>query len=589
MKEEREVSEYEIDYDYDDEHLDISEEEIREKRLPEVVLNFEKVATEYSRGNNVPAIVSFYSILGDLVKYFTIIPFAKTGQDTRIHCLWIQTARTGKSTLIKYVFLPIIEKLKKELVNDKYSNIDIMEINSYTVAGLAGSYRENKDYEVYEKNPERADLELEADLELLLNKRNDGDIDEVEYQKGRVRALKLSERKLQSDYQVNGPLEGDGWAVLDEFHNSGIFAAKKHNEDIISLFQTTMNSIINGGNIWRKKLNDKVGRRLSALQDEQELTLELNSKKTYFMSTYPPKSLGNSIEDAGVIQRPLPFIRDVPEHELESVRSAITLSVGNYDLLEDETGNAEHLADGILEIYKTVKDRFERVNKDMKKVIIWEQGTNIALESERNKMRDFIKHLPIEMRMTLKMFEMNLIEYIAKLATLNCMAMAPSITKGVKTITKTITNEETGEEEEIEERVPETDEDVGRFLLTPLHIRQGGNIVRTCFLALVEWMEVHMSKRRKTLKESPMGKLFQQAYKQAMESALPRQKMTGGFVAKNLVFDIAEKQAGQSRPTINRQFNKLQGNESGKKKEGREDIYQTQKRGKEYFIKPKEE
>ena len=74
-----------------------------------------------------------------------------------------------------------------------------------------------------------------------------------------------------------------------------------------------------------------------------------------------------------------------------------------------------------------------------------------------------------------------------------------------------------------------------------------------------------------------------------MESALPRQKMTGGFVAKNLVFDIAEKQAGQSRPTINRQFNKLQGNESGKKKEGREDIYQTQKRGKEYFIKPKEE
>ena len=80
MKEEREVSEYEIDYDYDDEHLDISEEEIREKRLPEVVLNFEKVATEYSRGNNVPAIVSFYTLqLFHLLKLVKILEYIAYG------------------------------------------------------------------------------------------------------------------------------------------------------------------------------------------------------------------------------------------------------------------------------------------------------------------------------------------------------------------------------------------------------------------------------------------------------------------------------------------------------------------------------
>ena len=586
--EETEISEYEIDYDYDDKDLDVSEEVIRENKLPKVVLNFEKVATEYSRGNNVPAIITFYSILGDLVKDFTIVPFGKTKQDTRIHFLWIQTARTGKSTLIKYVLLPILNKLKKDLLKDKYTNIDIMELNSYTVAGLAGSYRENEDFKEYVDNPEKVDEEYTADIQLLQAKRDDGTLTELKYQQGKKRAAKLRQRKQQADYQVNGPLEGDGWAVLDEFHNSGVFTTKKHNEDIISLFQTTMNSLINNGNVWTKKLNDKVGKKLSVLHEEEELHLKLNCRKTFLMCTYPPKKLGNSIEEAGLLQRPLGFIRDVPEHELEAVRSAITLSVGDYDLLDDDdSSNAEDLAEGILEIYKTVRDRFERVNKNMKKVIIWEKGTALVVESERLKMSKFIQHLPLQMRLTIKMFEMNLVEYICKLATLNCIAMAPSITKEFKTVTvkKTDAN---GVEVEVEERVPETDEDVGRFLVTSLHIRQAGNVVRTCYLALVEWMETHMAKRRKTLKESPVAKLFQQAYKQALESALPRQKREGGYVAKNLVFDIAEKQAGQSRPTINRQYNKLQGNESGKKTEGRADIYNEIKEGKEYFIKPKE-
>lgn len=565
--EETEISEYEIDYDYDDKDLDVSEEIIRENKLPKVVLNFEKVATEYSRGNNVPAIITFYSILGDLVKDFTIVPFGKTKQDTRIHFLWIQTARTGKSTLIKYVLLPILNKLKKKLSKDKYTNIDIMELNSYTVAGLAGSYRENEDFKEYANNPDKINEEYTADIQLLQAKRDDGTLTEFKYQQGRKRAEKLRKRKQQADYQVNGPLEGDGWAVLDEFHNSGVFTTKKHMEDIISLFQTTMNSLINNGNIWTKKLNDKVGKKLSVLHEEEELHLKLNCRKTFLMCTYPPKKLGNSIEENGLLQRPLGFIRDVPEHELEAVRSAITLSVGNYDLLDDDdSSNAEDLADGILEIYKTARDRFERVNKNMKKTVIWEKGTNLVVESERLKMNKFIQHLPLQMRLIIKMFEMNLVEYICKLATLNCIAMAPSITK----------------------HPHQSDEDVGRFLVTSLHIRQAGNVVRTCYLALVEWMETHMAKRRKTLKESPVAKLFQQAYKQALESALPRQKREGGYVAKNLVFDIAEKQAGQSRPTINRQYNKLQGNESGKKTEGRADIYNEIKEGKEYFIKPKE-
>ena len=101
-------------------------------------------------------------------------------------------------------------------------------------------------------------------------------------------------------------------------------------------------------------------------------------------------------------------------------------------------------------------------------------------------------------------------------------------------------------------------------------------------------METHMTKKRKTLKESPMGKLFQQAYKQAMESALPRQKREGWYVWKTLVIQKACEIAGQSLPTINKQFNIYQGNESGKKEEGKTEMYDVIKQGRQEYVKPKE-
>jgi len=567
MKEEREISEYEIDYDYDDEHLDISEEEIRENKLPAVVLNFEKVATQYSRGNNVPAILSFYSILGDLVKHFTVVPFGMTGQDTRIHILNIQTARTGKTTLLTYVVKPVSEKLYKVLEKDKYVNGNYMERNSYTTASLIGSFRENKKYDDYQKDPDRIRTEWDADCDLLLNKRNDGEIDEVEYQKGLKRALVVRDRKGQADYVIKGPLDGEGLLVLDEFHDSGIFNKQQHKDGLISLFQNLMNTMDRDGNSYNKTLNDKIGKPLSAMNEEELLVLEINCQRTFLMLTYPPDNLSVALAKAGLLQRPLSFIRDVPEHELETVRSAITLSAGNYELYNKSKDNAEHLHEGILAIYKLIKGRYEKCSRDKTKTIVWEKGSAGALEAERLKLGKLIENLPLEMRMIIKLFEMNLVEYIAKLATLNCMCMAPSITKTAL----------------------QTDEDVGRFLLTPLHIRQGGNIVRTCYLALVEWMETHMTKRRNILKESPMGKLFQQAYKAAMESALTTHKRNGGYVWKTLVIQKACEIAGQSLPTINKQFNIYQGNESGKKEEGKTNMYEVINEGRQYYIKPKEE
>ena len=86
------------EYDYDDEILDREQEEVREIDLPAVVRNWEKVATSYSRYNNIPAIIGFYSLLGDLAKNMVEIPFGQTSTDTRVHYCWIKTARTGKTT-----------------------------------------------------------------------------------------------------------------------------------------------------------------------------------------------------------------------------------------------------------------------------------------------------------------------------------------------------------------------------------------------------------------------------------------------------------------------------------------------------------
>lgn len=56
------------EYDYDDETLEAEEQYTREVDLPAVVRNWEKTAISYSRHNNIPSIIGFYSILGDLVK-----------------------------------------------------------------------------------------------------------------------------------------------------------------------------------------------------------------------------------------------------------------------------------------------------------------------------------------------------------------------------------------------------------------------------------------------------------------------------------------------------------------------------------------
>ena len=117
---------------------------VSEQDLPSIVRNWEKVCTTYSRYNNIPAIISYYTLLGDLVKNLIEIPFGATTTDTRVHFCWIQTARTGKTTLLHNVLTGVSKSIYEQLEADEYVNSKVVNFADYNTASLVGSHTENK-------------------------------------------------------------------------------------------------------------------------------------------------------------------------------------------------------------------------------------------------------------------------------------------------------------------------------------------------------------------------------------------------------------------------------------------------------------
>ena len=70
---------------------------------PRVVQAFADDAVKVSHDNEIPAKISFFTILGQIVKDHITIPNGYNREDTRIHFCWIQTSGTGKSTLWNFV------------------------------------------------------------------------------------------------------------------------------------------------------------------------------------------------------------------------------------------------------------------------------------------------------------------------------------------------------------------------------------------------------------------------------------------------------------------------------------------------------
>ena len=70
-----------------------------EEQLPELVLTWTKQFGQVSRQNEFPAVLAYFTVLGQLMKDFVRIPYGYTTEDTRVHTCWTQNARSGKSVL----------------------------------------------------------------------------------------------------------------------------------------------------------------------------------------------------------------------------------------------------------------------------------------------------------------------------------------------------------------------------------------------------------------------------------------------------------------------------------------------------------
>ena len=79
-------------------------------RLPPLLEEWVKEATNVSHYNDIPAAMTGLVLLGQMVKQFVKIPIKASLVDSRIHFVWIQTSGTGKSELMNFV-IPVSEGL----------------------------------------------------------------------------------------------------------------------------------------------------------------------------------------------------------------------------------------------------------------------------------------------------------------------------------------------------------------------------------------------------------------------------------------------------------------------------------------------
>ena len=172
---------------------------VSKTELPAIMKAWADTATSYSKHNDTPALLMYYSLLSAVCKDFVHIPDGDLTDDIRIHLCWIQTSGTGKSTLWRFVG-PITKSVFKKInetgthppqlrdageIADTF--FDVFSLVDYTDAALIG-YMDKKII----RNDEEAELHGEQ-------------IGDNYYER------------------VAGALEGNGIAHWDEFEYSGIF------------------------------------------------------------------------------------------------------------------------------------------------------------------------------------------------------------------------------------------------------------------------------------------------------------------------------------------------------------------------------
>ena len=341
-------------------------------QLPNLIRAYIKDGTDVSKYNEVPATLTFFNLLGQIVKDKVVIVRGKGREDSRVPILWLQTSGTGKTELFNF-YGPIAEKVF-EILNTKYGyEYDIFDITDFTDAALIGSMKqERQTSEDEDGNPITTFV----------------------------------------DVQTKGALEGSGLMVFDEFEYSGVFKQSQHKENVVMYLNTFMNSLHGENWVITKKLKEGD-------------TIECRCQRSLFATTYIPKTLTGVIAEKGVIQRCAIYIREVPQTIQDELRDAILEEVGtirNRDL------PITKFANNFVKMYEVLKQHYEENGEDPLSTVKFGDGVIDALKNESWKMRNYVTNSRPEVFEIASNFITRLNGTLIRMAVLSAIAEAPSIT-----------------------------------------------------------------------------------------------------------------------------------------------------------------
>jgi len=358
------------DFDYEEEpEMEVVSEEYP---LPDIVQDWVNEGSNFTTHNDFALTMLYFNILGQIVKDFISIPVKGNRIDSRVHFVWMQTARTGKTAAWKFVKKTLNETY--EMLNalnlsvtgdidEDLSEFSVFSLKEYTEASLIGTIRPNKSF----------DSTLEEDDDNL-------------------KFLKIT-----------GGLEGSGIAHWDEFESSGIFKTGKHKENILMYFQTFMNSLDSESYIISKRLADT------------ELTIECDCQRSLYATTYVPENLVEVIINSGVLQRAFIFVREVPDEIAKEMRNTFIDNIGNPVEVKMPV---TRFAKSLVQTYMKTKERWESVNRVKEDVIEISDATKDVIRLYYNRMDTYIRNTRPEVKRVSETFIMNLLLYQVSLSAL---------------------------------------------------------------------------------------------------------------------------------------------------------------------------
>jgi len=398
MVEDLEVDEWELYEALEKmQNVDIEIERRGSVTMPEVVVRWTEVVTQFSLYNDYPAQMAFFTTLGQVLKDKLRVPVGRLSLDPRIHFCWIQTARSGKTTM--FDFLSPVWKRTFELINEHpmtgenprgplsgVNYFNLQNPDAFTDQALLGTKKFGVNNPQWVRGEENEDINGDPIPEFI-------------------------------DLDIEGALFGSGIIAFDEFEHSGIFKETQHKQDTVMMFQKFMNRLDSDTHLIKKRLT------------EWGKDLIVDCQRSLWATTLPPQGLEKVILTKGVFQRMWLYVREVPESLKMQMEEEYLDMVGN--IIEDENGSdafTVEFSEMLYDIYCWVDMRHKKVG-DKRLITTFTPDAQKRLKTVWRGMRKYMEGFPDHIYAALNTFLMNTINNMCNAAALcACAEKSPVIT-----------------------------------------------------------------------------------------------------------------------------------------------------------------